>query len=177
LRRVRERVGRTYAYFKVGKGSWRCLAGGVVIGFTNPKVVHAVTAALVQVTNTSSNPVVTEGAAHQASQIVNLYCPSAGNCIQNGSSVDYIAPANETLVINSIDITPVDCAQRTSVTFGEGDNIATYQILAAWLISPAATTHMTYPSGFLMKSGLPINLVAIPSCSANNYVHGYLTPN
>jgi hypothetical protein len=89
--------------------------GGVVltaalIGFTNPKAVHAVTAALVQVTNTASNPVVSSEVSLAPAQIVELACTTGAECfqVQPGGGVTsisgYVVPAGKTLVITDIDI-------------------------------------------------------------------------
>jgi len=120
------------------------LAGGLIT-LTNPRTVHAVAAALVQVTNTASNPVVTQSTANQAAQIVHLVCnldnnSNNQNCtlvspqsvLSNGGP-PYVVPASESFVINScrlralsrdaVSITLSTCLSAPLVTPRNGSSI------------------------------------------------------
>jgi hypothetical protein len=88
---------------------------GALITVMNPKTVHAVAAALVQVTNTASNPVVTQGVGAQAGNMVQLICPLAlsqtnFSCFDSTGGVStnspYTVPARKSLVITAIDVLP-----------------------------------------------------------------------
>jgi hypothetical protein len=166
--------------------------GGVVvaaamIGFTNPKTVHAVTAALVQVTNTAANPVVTQGVGQQPSQIVNLFCYETGGyppppCTQvsrttgindQGKNV-FTVPSGESLVVTSIDITPFSQCSYTHLVRLENGGSYTY---AFWnVLSSNASDHFTFPSGIVFAPGMQV-LASSDDANCNDYVfvQGYLT--
>ena len=177
--------------------------GGVVvaaalIGFTNPKAVQAVTAALVQVTNTATNPVVTQGVGQQAANTVHLNClvymdssTSGTQCAQilsNGQydAGTYTVPAGQTLVINAVDLLPgvFNCAGDYQVTLRTSGAFANIQ---RWSTSSSpVTTHFVYPSGPTIAAGFPVEMygeAVIPgsgseSCPTGTEVvdlTGYLT--
>jgi hypothetical protein len=104
------------------------IAGAVgILMLGVPRAAHAVAAALVQVTNTASNPVISQSIGNQAAQIVEIECG-----VVPGSAIDlpggaynlgcaavpatgfigslppqfsqYTVPAGETLVATSLDI-------------------------------------------------------------------------
>ncbi|HEY4009495.1 MAG TPA: hypothetical protein VGM11_05045 [Acidobacteriaceae bacterium] len=182
--------------------------GGVVvaaaaIGFTNPKAVHAVAAALVQVTNTASDPVVTQSVGQQAAQIVSLYCVPNANPVTGSCSLitdtyqgnpAYVVPANESLVVTAVDIYTYILVHEvalgyTACSAGREDGIALsnggpYRL--TWeMVDNTSPTHFTYPSGVVFGPG------STPSPSSRHYnasldaqcgsdaflVYGYLTPS
>ena len=143
--------------------------GGVVvaaalIGFTNPKAVHAVTAALVQVTNTATNPVVTQGVGQQAGNSIHLFCSvvmdeTTRPCFQvlpdGSSNTGYTVPAGETLVITSISLTPnniVNCGSDYSIEIGTPTRVGAYTNIVT--SSSLLTNHFTYPSGLVIGPGV-----------------------
>ncbi|HEY4009496.1 MAG TPA: hypothetical protein VGM11_05050 [Acidobacteriaceae bacterium] len=155
------------------------------IGFTNPKAVQAVTAALVQVTNTATNPVVTQGVSQQAGQIVNLWCgqtaaypplpckeesPTTGNALGTA----YTVPSGQSLVVTSIDITPFSpcsATHRVSLSNGPGYEYAYWNVL-----SSNASDHYTFPSGIVFAPGMQISSTTTDSsCQDVVFVQGYLT--
>jgi hypothetical protein len=154
--------------------------GGVIIAaglitFTNPKTVHALAAALVQVTNTASNPVVTQGVVQQASQIIRLYCVGDELCIDissMGTYSIYTVPANQYLVINSIDVVPDStCSSRHVASLN-----TPIQFVDQFLLAANVSTHMTYPSGLVIQPGLTSYFY--DTCQYDSfYLVGYLTPN
>jgi hypothetical protein len=174
------------------------LAGGLIT-LTNPRTVHALAAALVQVTNTASNPVVTQSTGSQAAQIVHLVCNlsySTQNCIlappqsnpSNGGP-PYAVPANESLVITTVDIQPAEGSVP-----GCNFNHRVYLSLGAdsyaqeWVIN-GASQHYTYPSGIVVPSGFEVQATSVEyfPVSAENGpcnpgpdqvdLRGYLTAN
>jgi hypothetical protein len=140
------------------------LAAGLIT-FTNPKAVHAVAAALVQVTNTASNPAVTQSVGAQAGNMVHLQCSqvtllgSGSSCGQiladgNGSGGDYTVPAGESLVITSFDVTPVSlsgCPGNYAVFLGTQTSAGAFLFVTA--NSQVATSHFAYPSGLVIGEG------------------------
>jgi hypothetical protein len=94
-----------------------------VVMLAVPRAAHAVAAALVQVNNTAANPALTQDVTLQSAQIVHL--GTQGAVLPNFSSVigvystsgsftnGYSTPANATLVITGIDITPLSSPSQT----------------------------------------------------------------
>ena len=158
-----------------------------------PRTVHAVAAALVQITNTASNPAVTQDIGQAASQMVYLSCTTvysgALSCQQyvaggsEGQGFYYFSvPANRYLVITAADVhsyntygtapcsNPVNISLQTQI----GDTTAGR---TGWSVSAnAPTTHFTYPPGFALAPGTTILGNAEPiGCSAELDLYGYLT--
>jgi hypothetical protein len=172
------------------------LAGGLIT-VMNPRAVHAVSAALVQVTNTASNPVVAQGIGKQATQIVELTCgftlvPNAPEnlcSLENGDGTSggttfYIVPTGQSLVIDSVDITTgiqlgKPCASSAFVELSV-DNPVTSQELTreSWLLpAGTATAHYVYPSGIVIPGGTGVHGLnsLFSNCSVGAQLHGYLT--
>ena len=162
------------------------VVAAALIGFTNPNAVHAVTAALVQVTNTAANPVVTQGVSQQTSQIVNLWCSGTGAypgtppCKQesstqgNASGTAYTIPSGASLVVTSIDITPLTpCSATHRVSL---DSEPGYEYVYWNVTSSNASLHYTFPSGIVFSSGLQLTATSTDSsCNDIVFVQGYLT--
>ncbi len=143
-----------------------------VIGFTNPKTVHVVAAALVQVTNTASNPVVTQSIGQQAAQFVYLDCvPSSsgtgGTCyaVTNGfrGSTPYVVPANESLVITAADVYTFIADNEAvngepACNAGREDGVFTSDgAMLVWeIVNNTSPTHFTYPSGVVFGPSSPV---------------------
>jgi hypothetical protein len=174
-----------------------------LIGFTNPKAVQAVTAALVQVTNTPMNPVVTQGVGPQAGQIVHLHCALGitgavqySNVVWCGledssgrtATEAYVVPANESLVVTSVDIA---AAQNSATCSGflHQDWMgligrATTGTVEIWIVNNASV-HDSYPSGIVVGPTLNVFMAQGGSaggptiCNAGldtDDLYGYLTP-
>lgn len=181
--------------------------GGVAIAgllvLTAPKAAHAVAAALVQITNTASNPAITQDVGQQASQMVLIYCSSEfTTCLGRAPNMEpidntgvpglngtFVVPTNETLVITGVDMASVTassalCPSQTSITlnvYGSGGVyvLESYQP-AFWVLSAnAPTRHFTYPPGFAIGPGFApqISYGTSSSCYASVYIRGYLTAN
>lgn len=161
-----------------------------VLGLLTPKAAHAVAAALVQVTNTAANPVITQSVNSQAAQTIDIGCYGANPGTSQGcatvsgagafSPPTYAVPANQTLVITAVDVqpyfttTPSQCAGQTSISVTtDGFN------RKVWNITGANTAHFDYPTGFLLSPGQVLgNAVAAgDACAASIEMHGYLTSN
>ena len=157
------------------------LAGGLIT-LTNPRTVHAVAAALVQVTNTASNPVVTQSTANQAAQIFHLVCnldnnSNNQNCtlvspqsvLSNGGP-PYVVPASESFVINSVDILPAEgSVQGCSFNHLVYLSLGSAGYAEEWVVN-SASQHFTYPSGIVVPSGFEVqatSVVYIPASAEN----------
>jgi hypothetical protein len=166
------------------------LAAGLLT-LSNPKTVHAVAAALVQITNTSSNPVVTQGIGQQAAELVELVCNSPGVCnqvlpnstIAPNSGITYTVPASQSLVVTSVD---VDVSSDSQLLPCDGFSLVLFNDRLngqreAWNV-PAniGTEQFKYSSGIVFAPGTQLTSGLISeghSCSAVLGVHGYLTTN
>jgi len=167
--------------------------GGVVLAaglitFTNPKAVHAVTAALVQVANTASNPAVTQSVGAQAGNMVNLTCDvyfvgPVGTCIRyaaDGSASEFTVPSGESLVITAIDMQPFNdpvCPGSYNVELGTPNNVSVFLVLTT--TNAQVTTHFTYPSGPVIGEGITPTWVGNQgtACHGGEFIkmYGYLT--
>ncbi|HSC56290.1 MAG TPA: hypothetical protein VLC51_03755 [Nitrospira sp.] len=156
---------------------------GMLIGFTNPKAVHAaVTALLVQVTNTATNPVVSSEVSRTAAQAVTvcseIRADGAREPLQQiiaggGFEPDtYVVPDGESFVITEMDITGGGAAiiQLSPVTTGS-TGASESQIFRT---SDDTTTHQfLFPSGIVWPSGQSIPFTATQG--AVFCLRGYLT--
>lgn len=170
--------------FKSSKSVLSFGAGALALGavmLAAPRTAHALAAALVQVTNTASNPAVTQDVSHQVAQLVSLAATTTGgqptqyiNFLSNGTYVvGYTVPANQYLVITSVDVTGQGC---TGLNLSlESGNLA----LASWIVSGVDTVHFGYSSGIVLPPGsTPMEVVNGPStCAGSLQLHGYLTSN
>jgi hypothetical protein len=180
------------------------IAGAVgILMLAVPRAAHAVVAALVQVTNTASSPVIAQGIGDQAAQIVQIECgfrpfpqtyercvlvPATGIFPPPNNS--YTVPDGQTLVVTSVDIlsasapaSPSPCASPTFAWVDEaltaGNTITVGIIRKSWLVpAGAGSVHYAYPSGILFSSGTTIQDVG-PNvnspCFLTLDMHGYLT--
>jgi hypothetical protein len=173
------------------------VAGIVVIAtvltLTAPRTVHAVAAALVQITNTSANPAVTQDIGQAASQMVYLSCVSARSgafgCDQYvdvpGNTppqqfAGFTVPANRYFVITAVDVNNSDTGSScpTPINIGMATEIGNNTLFRfGWtLAANAPTTHFTYPPGFALAPGTTIVMNnSSQTCSAEVDVYGYLT--
>jgi hypothetical protein len=189
--------------FRISKStlSWAGVAV-VAILFTLavPRAAHAVAAALVQVTNTASSPVISQGIGNQAAQIVEILCgyvPPYGNSfnpcflmpptgiVPSPLPPYYIVPAGQTLVVTSVDIlSGVEAGSPCmSPAFPYVLTTPSNGILnssrGAWIVpAGTGTAHYVYPSGILFAPGTAINDVfngISTTCTLTLDMHGYLT--
>jgi hypothetical protein len=167
-----------------------------------PRTVRAVAAALVQVTNTASNPVVTQGVGQQAAQQVELECVQAnydpasqtgqGDCVlvspeKNIQSAAYVVPQDQSLVITAVDINPWnECAQGNyPVYLNISVPSSSAPIARRWVfgvgsapqpLGQSATVHFTYPSGLVFAPQSTLTTYA-DKCPYYLNLYGYLTTN
>jgi hypothetical protein len=152
------------------------LAVGFII-FTNPRAVHAVAAALVQVTNTASNPVVTQS-VEQINQ-VQVFC-GVGPCKDSSGNV-YVIPSNFNLVVTAIDLTGCASNQTTAVLQQVSPppfSTPGFPRIPITLPATTNTTHLIYPSGIQFSGMTTLSFSASPACdTAGATLYGYLSTN
>lgn len=153
-----------------------------------PKAAHAVAAALVQVTNTASNPVVTQSIGQQAGQSIQIACSTHfGICNQmglSGNAPTYVVPAGQFFVITAVDVTSfgstgVGCPTAHLVTLSglPPNNTIGFEYSVP---ANSGTRHFSYPSGVVFPSGVTPDVggATLPTgCTDDLWVYGYLTSN
>jgi hypothetical protein len=161
--------------FSLGAGA---LALGVLM-LAAPRAAHAIAAALVQVTNTTANPAITQSTATQASQVINL--GSQGNSSLTFTqtfheaippfSTPYLTPAAQSLVITDIDISGSACGAGAAFEITSPATTPIY-----WYIPPGTTTnHFSYRSGLVIPPST--GLEGQTNCNIVVLATGYLTAN
>jgi hypothetical protein len=152
-----------------------------------PRTVHAVAAALVQITNTASDPVVTQTTGAQAANMIHLNCvfnlvygrnnpcwqvTSAGMLSYEGPTVPYTVPSGSYLVITAADVFPAPNGGATAAcpgvyiaTIGNMSNpLNPVSFLSLTTSNNPVTTHFTYPP--------PSGIVIGPNTGV--YAEGYI---
>ena len=100
------------------------LAAALLLAVAAPKSAHAIVAALVQITNTTANPVPVLDVRAAAAQNVELACTfTTGYCVQinpDGSFVDaaWVVPAGMQYVITDLEISSAMSTGVTTTIFG-----------------------------------------------------------
>jgi hypothetical protein len=192
--------------FRISKStlSWAGVAvAAILFTLAVPRAAHAVAAALVQVSNTASSPVISQGIGNQAAQIVEIECgylpltdtdigcaavPATG-FLKKPSTSQYTVPAGETLVVTSVDILSGSAAGSPCMSFALADVATSVAISSSsnvegprkfWIVpAGAGTVHYVYPSGILFSPGTAIydafNSGPGSTCTITIDMHGYLT--
>jgi hypothetical protein len=178
--------------FRLSKSVLSLAAGAIALGMlilAAPRAAHALAAALVEVTNTSANPVITQSTNTEASQLVTLLLPVNTDLPPNSglvamcqfsvpsgeSATPYAVPAGQHLVVTGMDI-------------NLGGGSAYIQLYLPWsggnwAISNASLStqgfqQIRYSSGIVFGSGSAVYVQnGGPSGSADVVIHGYLTAN
>jgi hypothetical protein len=161
------------------------LALGAVI-LAAPRAAHAIAATLVQVTNTTANPVITQSAPAEASQLVSLYASSGlgypvGNYFAFGLigflfQGAYSVPSGQSLVITDIDTIP-SCSGAFQLELAPAVGGGPGQNIASLYLQGPVTPHIEYRSGIVFPPG-SVPVMQLYGCQqAAIYMHGYLTSN
>jgi hypothetical protein len=170
-------------------GGAAVVAGVLILSI--PRAAHAVVAALVQVTNTASNPVITQTVGQQAGQSIQIACDSlSAICSQWGQAAvtPYTVPPGQFLVITAVDgisasgNTPCQVPGHPISVAGQLfiGRVITPQFLGYFVIGGTASFHASYPSGVVFGPGVNLNLVdTLPpeTCLDSVRMYGYLTSN
>jgi hypothetical protein len=175
--------------FKPSKSVLSFGAGALALGvliLAAPRAAHALAATLVQVTNTSANPAITQSVLTQASQLVSLYgCQCLANevgltnyysFIPQGAAINsapYTVPANQSLVVTDIDASPFGCG---TVLLNINASIAAGPSAQLYLQGPVAP-HVQYRSGVVFPPGSAPGVQTSGCPELAVYLHGYLTSN
>jgi hypothetical protein len=157
----------------------------VVLTLAAPRAVHAVAAALVNVTNTAASPAISQGVSQLASQNVFLAAaaPVGGSSgfsqeFPDGSlSISaFVVPSGQSLVVTSLEVFPLTNPGTYTIFISNGVSGKKRELLAA----PAAySTQFQFPSGIVFPAGESpqfFNLFSSPE-QVTVYMHGYLTSN
>ena len=157
-----------------------------IVALGTPNVAKAEDGTKVHITNSASNPAVTQDVGQSASQMMYLSCFDY-ECYELEASAPYTVPAGRQLVITAVDVTstfpaePVatPCYSSQAVTLF-GTNISSGYSINTWLVGAnSPTMHFTYPPGFAVPLGLTLNLTQAGkgSCYVTARLFGYLTAN
>jgi hypothetical protein len=153
-----------------------------------PRAAHAIAATLVQVTNTAANPAVAQSPNTQAAQLVTLELsitsiPGSGYyyffpLTYTGPGPSFTVPANQSLVVTDIDLTPSICSSGTPALVLNSNPTSNLSLAMSYLQVPTGiTTHLQYRSGFVFPPGSTPGGSMSGCASTGVYVHGYLTSN
>jgi hypothetical protein len=151
-----------------------------------PRTVQAVAAALVQVTNTASNPVVTQTTGAQATNTLHLNCAfnlvperntpcwqiTSSGTVNADPGIPYTVPAGSNFVITAVDVFPAPNGGGTAACPGVyvasignlSSPLNPISFLSLATSNVSVTTHFTYPP----SSGIVIG----PSTGV--YANGYI---
>ncbi len=178
--------------FRLPKTVLHLGAATIVLGaliLIAPRAAHAIAATLVQVTNTTANPAVTQGTEKQAAQLLEIGCHAAilqtTPCVQslpNGGIQQYV-PGNQNYVITETDLHSATsngepCVSPSPIAVVLESNGAAGRY--AWIIAPSAVTaSYSYPSGIVIPPGTTFAVaVTTGACQyVDIAIHGYLTAN
>jgi hypothetical protein len=158
----------------------------VVLTLAAPRAVHAVAAALVNVTNTAASPAISQSVNQLASQNVflttNVSIIPGQNVsmlreLPDGSIVfsAFVVPSGQSLVITSIDVLP---SGSNGTSFLTVNNMVTTYV-RKYLRVPANSSQFQYPSGIVFPAGESIQIFTNAGNTSSVFVemHGYLTSN
>lgn len=166
----------------------------VALTLAAPRAVQAVTAALVTVTNTASNPVVAQSVSQLTSQNVMLQASAVQGtysafhqALTDGtiSGSTFVVPAGESFVVTGIEAlpAPVTSAGPSSGPLGsylvEVVNGISRHIRIQQVVPAVNSTHFEYASGLVFTSGGSIEMyndLSNPG-GVQIYLFGYLTSN
>jgi hypothetical protein len=171
----------------MGAGSV-ALAGILAIAIA-PKAAHALVVTLVQVANTTANPVPTEDIRGSASQILELACPTQSGtgeafCVQDDPSLgssSFTVPTGQNLVITQIEAT---CSgggnEFLSINFAiskVGDVISATNRMYEFPCNSTTVEFNLQPGIVLGSTGNPIIALPAKATDVATYIRGYLTAN
>jgi hypothetical protein len=163
--------------FLIGAGSMIVVVAlGIVAA---PTAARAIVATLVQVTNTSSNPVMSLDITKTSSQLVSLDCQtSSGACYSNapsgstGHGVAWSVPAGQTLVVTDVDIYALPGSGTIPTDFYLAGACTPVCGNQAWNVPSDGMTHqILIPSGLAFPAGFTMQ----PYGLGEGIVRGYLT--
>ena len=168
------------------------LAVSVLYTLAAPGVIHAVAAALVQVTNTVAAPAIVQSPPQLASQLVSMGVGFNGygstfsknylyQVFPDGSIGGYYkVPAGQSLVVTSIFVSPEPSYSTSNIEVMLVRDNATSGSYGYWMVSPATLVEI-HPTGIVIGPGYtPMISVKARDNKGFNVgisVQGYLTAN
>ena len=164
------------------------VAGGVAILALAPRGAHAITAALVQVTNTPSAPASTLDSSKAGSQQILLQTPY-GATLVTGQEVNmvqlsptlgvlnqsgYTVPAGSTLVVTGLDLV-VYSRMTSPLQIRIQESTGSYAYEQFNQMAPGFY-NLSFPSGLVYPAGTSVDLDnSQGNSNLEAVVHGYLT--
>jgi hypothetical protein len=169
-------------------GGAGALAGILVIAIA-PNTAHGLVATLVQVSNTTANPVPTQDIRESASQILELSCPTyqEGNapCVQddpnNPSRLAFTVPVGQHFVITKIEAScsgggtetlyvdfPISDTGGSIFSIGHGYEFPCNSTTVQFNLQPGLVFNIT---------GVPMDVLVNKLTDLPTIVRGYLTAN
>jgi hypothetical protein len=155
----------------------------VLLALAAPRAVHAVTAALVNVTNTAAGPAIVQSVSQLASQNVFLQAAVAPGdsevafrTLPDGSQVSFAVPTGQSLILTTIEITP----NAGGASFGLIENQSNGSVREFYNLPPGPYTNMfQYPTGIVFSAGESVKVVntGITGAALLFNLRGYLTSN
>ena len=168
----------------------------LVISVATPRTARAVTAILVQMTNTLANPGVTQDITTMNAQNVELHCSNVVflcyQVLADGSTsiAAYTTPFGSALVITSVDILPNPPGPQSFPVFASlWENASTGpNARETWVIQTDTSTLLQFPTSGIVLGSPTVQVAPVfkalfsngsntglQSYTAN--LHGYLTSN
>jgi hypothetical protein len=157
----------------------------VVLTLAAPRALHAVTAALVTVTNNSSNPVVAQSVNQLTSQNVMLQAFHQALTDGTVSHATFVVPFGQSFVVTGIDILPAAASSAGPSTGSVGNysseivNGVSHNVRMQLVEPCSCTKHYEYSSGLVFTAGGSVEMhndLSSPS-GVQMYIFGYLTSN
>jgi hypothetical protein len=138
----------------IGAGS--VFVAGFIFAVVAPKAAHAVTAGLVQVVNTSANPVPNRDQDNPAQQPFQFLAqPDTRGTGQNQVETDFNVPAGKRLVIEYVSAGIAAGTGRVTVETIAGGNLAAWYFLSQ--ASPPSTRGF-FPTTIYADPGTPVRI-------------------
>jgi hypothetical protein len=168
-------------------------AAVLLLALVTPRAAHASSATLFHALRSAGAPVTAEAASVQVSRFVTLTAtPLVGVTVNfhevspSGSAnslLEYVVPADQNLVITSVEITPVLSGASTTPAhvflLGPPSLLFPFPLVSVdygnWLVSNQVMTELQYPTGFVIGAGVSPKISAEMECVVT--LHGYLSPN
>jgi len=172
--------------FFVPVGGFAIMA--ILLTLAAPRAAHAVVAALVEVVNTTANPAITQDTSKQASQIVNLYCPSASSTLMPCYQLDedgvlsvtqYTVPATSHYVCTSIDFQSngLETGGNLLALTNNYDGAHSYYLVEINDVSKFNITQLSFIGLVIGPTKKPTIVNGNGISEGSIWVHGYLTAN
>ena len=137
-------------------GAFSVVLAGIVLAMFGPRAAHAITATLVQVVNTSANPIPNRDQDNPALQPFQFLAqPDTRGTGQNQVETDFNVPAGKRLVIEYVSAGIAAGTGQVAVETIAGGNLAAWYFLAQ--PSPVFTRGF-FPARIYADPGTPVRI-------------------